>query len=125
MNLNNKKQTGSSTWGVMFIVLALIFGGVTAAKLWSPYFDDMAVSTAVKNIAEEEITRSMSPKEIRDTINKRLNVNNVSLSKDEIVIKKEDGEILIDVIYERRLPMYGNVDAVLKFSHSAKVKAKG
>lgn len=125
MNLNNKKQIGSSTWGVMFIVLALIFGGVTAAKLWSPYFDDMAVSTAVKNIAEEEITRSMSPKEIRDTINKRLNVNNVSLSKDEIVIKKEDGEILIDVIYERRLPMYGNVDAVLKFSHSAKVKAKG
>lgn len=125
MNLNNKKQTGSSTWGVMFIVLALIFGGVTAAKLWSPYFDDMAVSTAVKNIAEEEITRSMSPKEIRDTINKRLQVNSVELKKDEIVIKKEDGEILIDVIYERRLPMYGNVDAVLKFSHSAKVKAKG
>ncbi len=125
MNLNNKKQIGSSTWGVMFIVLALIFGGVTAAKLWSPYFDDMAVSTAVKNISEEESTRSMSPKEIRDTINKRLQVNSVEQKKDEIVIKKEDGEILIDVIYERRLPMYGNVDAVLKFSHSAKVKAKG
>ncbi|MCG8538098.1 MAG: DUF4845 domain-containing protein [Pseudomonadales bacterium] len=123
--LNKKKQFGGSTWGTMFIVLALIFGGVTAAKLWSPYFEDMAVGTAVKNIAEEDTTRAMSPSEIRATINKRLQVNNVTLHKDEIIIKKEDGEILIDVIYERRIPMYGNVDAVVKFNHSAKLNAKG
>ena len=123
--LNKKKQFGGSTWGTMFIVLALIFGGVTAAKLWSPYFEDMAVGTAVKNIAEEDTTRAMSPSEIRATINKRLQVNNVTLHKDEIIIKKEDGEILIDVIYERRIPMYGTVDAVVKFNHSAKLNAKG
>ena len=123
--LNKKKQFGGSTWGTMFIVLALIFGGVTAAKLWSPYFEDMAVGTAVKNIDEEDTTRAMSPSEIRATINKRLQVNNVTLHKDEIIIKKEDGEILIDVIYERRIPMYGNVDAVVKFNHSAKLNAKG
>ena len=123
--LNKKKQFGGSTWGTLFIVLALIFGGVTAAKLWSPYFEDMAVGTAVKNIAEEDTTRAMSPSEIRATINKRLQVNNVTLHKDEIIIKKEDGEILIDVIYERRIPMYGNVDAVVKFNHSAKLNAKG
>lgn len=125
MGLNNKKQVGASAWGTMIIVLAVIFAGVTAAKLWTPYFDDMAVGTAVKNISEEDNTRSMSPKEIRDTINKRLQVNNVKLNKEEIIIKKEDGEILIDVIYERRIEMYGNVDAVVKFSHSAKLKVKG
>lgn len=123
--LNKKKQFGGSTWGTMFIVLALILCVVTAAKLWSPYFEDMAVGTAVKNIAEEDTTRTMSPSEIRATINKRLQVNNVTLHKDEIIIKKEDGEILIDVIYERRIPMYGNVDAVVKFNHSAKLNAKG
>ena len=47
------------------------------------------------------------------------------LEKEEVVIKKEDGEILINVIYERRIPMYGNVDAMLKFQHDVAVKAKG
>ena len=93
-------------------------------KLWSPYYDDLAVKTAVENIAKEESTRAMSPKEILDTLNKRLQVNQVSLSKDDVKIKKEDGIIKIDVIYERRVPMYGNVDAMVKFNHSATINAR-
>ncbi|MGB1062342.1 MAG: DUF4845 domain-containing protein, partial [Ketobacter sp.] len=109
----------------MFILLVLIFAAVTLMKLWAPYFDDMAVKTALKNLSEEETTRSMAPNEIRNTLNKRLSVNGVKLEKEEVVIKKEDGEILINVIYERRIPMYGNVDAMLKFQHDVAVKAKG
>ena len=66
----------------------------------------------------------MGPNEIRATINKRLEVNNVKLTKDEILVKKEDGEVLIEIIYERRVPLYANVDAVLKFKHSATVQSK-
>lgn len=124
MRLNKKQQLGSSTYATMFLILALIFIAVTVMKLWSPYYDDLAVKTALKNLANEDATRSMAPKEIRDTMNKRLQVNGVHLEKEEIVIKKEDGEILVDVIYERRIPMYGNVDAVVKFHHSATVDAK-
>ena len=108
----------------LFIILVLIFAAVTVMKLWAPYFEDMAVKTALKNLAEEDATRAMSPKEIRSTLNKRLDVNGVELAKDEVLIKKEEGTILINVIYERRVPMYGNVDAVLKFSHSANLRAK-
>lgn len=115
---------GASMYVTLFIILMLIFGAVTVMKLWAPYFDDMAVKTALKNIAEEQKTRTMAPNEIRSTINKRLQVNGVELAKEEIVIKKEDGEVTIDILYERRVPMYGNIDAVLKFSHSAVVQAK-
>ena len=124
MHINKNKQNGSSTYATMFILLVLIFAAVTLMKLWAPYFDDMAVKTALKNLSEEETTRSMAPNEIRNTLNKRLSVNGVKLEKEEVVIKKEDGEILINVIYERRIPMYGNVDAMLKFQHDVAVKAK-
>ena len=125
MHINKNKQNGSSTYATMFILLVLIFAAVTLMKLWAPYFDDMAVKTALKNLSEEETTRSMAPNEIRNTLNKRLSVNGVKLEKEEVVIKKEDGEILINVIYERSIPMYGNVDAMLKFQHDVAVKAKG
>lgn len=124
MRINKNKQIGSSMYATMFIILVLIFVAVTAMKLWAPYFDDMAVKTALKNIAEEEPTRTMGPKDIRSSLNKRLQVNSVTLDKDEIIIKKEDGEVTIDIIYERRIPLYGNIDAVLSFNHNATVTAK-
>ena len=124
MRINKNKQIGSSMYATMFIILVLIFVAVTVMKLWAPYFDDMAVKTALKNVAEEETTRTMGPKDIRSTLNKRLQVNSVTLDKDEIIIKKEDGEVTIDIIYERRIPLYGNIDAVLSFNHNATVTPK-
>ncbi len=120
-----RMQRGMSTLGMMTVVLLIVFAAVTAMKLWSPYYDDLAVKTAVENISKEESTKTMSPKEVLDTLNKRLQVNQVTLSKDDVVIKKEDGLIKIDVIYERRIPMYGNVDAMVKFNHSATINARG
>ena len=120
-----KKQYGMSTLGMMAVALLVVFGAVTAMKLWSPYYDDLAVKTAVDNMSKEDATRNMSPAEILQTLNKRLQVNQVTLSKDDIKIRKEDGIINIDVIYERRIPMYGNIDAVVKFNHSATINARG
>lgn len=119
------RQGGMSTLGMMTVALAVIFAGVTAMKLWSPYYDDLAVKTALENIANEDTTKSLGPNEIRQTINKRLQVNQVELSKDDVLIKKEDGVIKIDIIYERRVPMYGNIDAMVKFNHSATINARG
>lgn len=119
------RQGGMSTLGMMTVALVVIFAGVTAMKLWSPYYDDLAVKTALENIANEDTTKSMGPNEIRQTINKRLQVNQVELSKDDVLIKKEDGVIKIDIIYERRVPMYGNIDAMVKFNHSATINARG
>ena len=55
MHINKNKQNGSSTYATMFILLVLIFAAVTLMKLWAPYFDDMAVKTALKNLSEEYI----------------------------------------------------------------------
>ncbi|HVK99543.1 MAG TPA: DUF4845 domain-containing protein [Dongiaceae bacterium] len=120
-----KRQRGASTLGMMTIALALIFAAVTAMKLWAPYYDDLAVKTALENVAKEDATRAMGPVEIRSTINKRLQVNQVELGKDDVQIKKEDGIININIKYERRIPMYGNVDAMVKFNHSATINARG
>jgi len=120
-----KKQKGMSALGMMTVVLLIVFGAVTAMKLWSPYYDDLAVKTAIENIAKEDSTKVMTPKEIFDTLNKRLQVNQVTLGKDDVKIKKEDGMIKMEVKYERRIPMYGNIDAMVKFNHSATVNARG
>lgn len=120
-----KKQHGMSTLGMMTVALLIVFAAVTAMKLWTPYYDDLAVKTALENMSKEDATRSMSPNEILQTLNKRLQVNQVSLGKDDVKVKKEDGIIDIEVKYERRIPMYGNIDAMVKFNHAATINARG
>ena len=121
---NKKKQRGSSVWVTMTLVLVLIFAAITGMKLWAPYYDDLAVKTALENLSKEETTPTMSPNDIRKTLNKRLQVNSVSLDKDEVNIRKQDGVITIDVTYERRVEMYGNIDAIVSFNHNAQLSAK-
>lgn len=119
------KQHGMSTLGMMTVALLVVFAVVTAMKLWSPYYDDLAVKTALENISKEDATRVMTPNEILQTLNKRLQVNQVSLGKDDVKVKKEDGIINIEIKYERRIPMYGNIDAMVKFNHAATINARG
>lgn len=118
-----KKQTGSAM-GNLVLVLLLVFGALTAMKLWSPYFDDMAIKSALNSVAKDDASHSMSAKDLVEAIKKRLDINEVDLDSKSIHIKKDDGLIKIDIKYERRIHMYGNIDAVLSFDHSATINAR-
>ena len=119
---NPAKQKGMTTAGMVIIGALVAFVVISGIKLYPSYYDDFAVSTAMKNMAEEsrEIA-AMSPTEIRNTLNKRLQVSGVKLEKDQVEILKEDGVIKINVNYEVRTHMYGNIAAVTSFSHAIEV----
>lgn len=119
---NPAKQKGMTTAGMVIIGALVAFVVISGIKLYPSYYDDFAVSTAMKNMEEEsrEIA-AMSPTEIRNTLNKRLQVSGVKLEKDQVEILKEDGMIKINVNYEVRTHMYGNIDAVTSFSHAIEV----
>ena len=72
---------------------------------------------------EEEGSKiaAMSPGDIRKTLQKRIGTSGVKLDKEDVVITKEQGKVTIAVSYEVRTPMYGNIDAITKFSHSITV----
>lgn len=113
------KQKGMTAISMLMLGILIGLVALSAFKLYPSYYDDFAVSTALENMLEESSTiAAMSPKEIRKNLQKRTLTSSVSLGKDEVVITKEKGEITIDVNYEVRTPMFGNIDAITKFSHS-------
>jgi hypothetical protein len=57
-----------------------------------------------------------SGKQIRDTIIKRLKINGVyEFDRENISIKKEKNHTRVDVVYEVRKNMAGNIDVVMHF----------
>ena len=118
-----KAQRGQSMWGNLFMIGMLIFAAITVMKLWSPYYDDFAVAKAVENMQDDPAAASMNANELRESLNKRLQISNVELTKDDVKVTKNDTGIQMDITYEKRLPMYGNVDAVVKFNHSLHISS--
>lgn len=118
-----KAQRGQSMWGNLFMIGMLIFAAITVMKLWSPYYDDFAVAKAVENMKDDPAVSAMNANEMRESLNKRLQISNVSLTKDDVKVTKDDNGIQMDITYEKRLPMYGNVDAVVKFNHSLHISS--
>lgn len=54
---------------------------------------------------------------IRNNINKRLTINQVKLpSPEALTIVNEQGVIKFTINYEQRVPMFYNIDAVVKFN---------
>ena len=68
--------------------------------------------------------RGMTPKEIRARIYKRLqlnNINDLSNERDAFKFKKLTDGIELDMHYEVRGPIYGNLEFVATFEHQVMI----
>ncbi|KGK43329.1 hypothetical protein LH51_00480 [Nitrincola sp. A-D6] len=112
----SNRQNGASFFGVLsvLIVLGVIFA--VGFKLFSPYWEYRTISSVVKATSEdrEELARPIT--QIRSNLNRRFHINQVSLpSQDALTITEDAGMIFFNLDYEVRVPMFGNVDAVVMF----------
>jgi len=117
-----RNQKGMTAISMMIIAALVGFAAMTAFKLYPAYYDDFAVTTALKNMEEDNKLSKVSPKDIRKSLDKRLTVSGVSLAKDDVTFVKGKGELTLQVHYEVRMPMFSNVDAVVVFDHSAVIR---
>lgn len=122
--IKSRKQNGMTMWGI----LGLVFIGITLVflffKLLPPYIDDWQAGAAIKRTAVKANARSMTPTEIRETIEKQFDVDNVrhlDVKKDIVISPKGNGK-LIQLEYEIEIPLVGNLSALLYFDHEAEVR---
>ncbi|HSG59810.1 MAG TPA: DUF4845 domain-containing protein [Pseudomonadales bacterium] len=119
--LTRKHQRG---FGALEWMVILFVGGVllsTGIKLVPIYIDNMAIQDAFKALysVEEPVKRKPSAGDIASQISRKLRTNNINyLSKDNVSVDYSDNdEMIINLDYEVRIGIVGNIDAVVKFTH--------
>ena len=117
-----KSQRGMSFFSLMIIlIVAGVFLSV-AFKLYPPYWDHGLVTSMMEELVEEPETSTDSHGETLLKIKKRLRINQVRLpSKDAITIVTKEGVKTLTLKYNIVVPMYYNVDAVVKFNEQYEV----
>jgi hypothetical protein len=119
-----EKQTGYSFTTVLSIILV---GGIfftVGFKLYPPYMDFATIDTVLTNVINDTEELKKDPRLLKKDLQKKWTVNQIRLPhKDALIIRRKDGYITFKLQYEARVPMFFNVDAMVKFDKEYKAKA--
>ena len=118
MQLINK-QKGMTGISLIALLVLIAFVAIIFLKIMPVYFDSFKVGDVVSDMKEERGLGDKTNSDITKMILRRLDVNMVSdVTKEHIFIEKSKNEVLIDVEYEVRKEMFGNLDVVISFKKS-------
>ncbi len=116
MSVGNTREKGASILSILIVIMVAGVFFTVGFKLYSPYWQHLAIKSIVEDISLDQKELEKPLHDIRRDIDRRLGINQVRLpDREDLKIKLEEGVIYFDLKYERRVPMFYNVDAVVKF----------
>ncbi len=121
-----RMQSGLSMTGFLITLSLAIFFAYCGMKIGPMYMEYYSVKQALKGIAESNEAATASKEEIRVLFDKRLEMSYANYVKTLHALRFETGEggMKMVVDYERREPLFANLDVVAKF-HAEKVLPRG
>ena len=116
---NLSRQRGISSAGVLLIAVLLGLFFTVGLKVGPLYVDHNLITGLCQDLIDNGEANSMTVTEVRDRISSTLRINNVTdFDLNSIRMRKENGEAIITVAYEKRVPLIANLDIVATFDES-------
>jgi hypothetical protein len=119
------KQRGLTMISWLIVIAFLLFQGILAMNIIPVYINDSSVSTMMKGLKTDTSLVDADGKKLRESIEKRLRINNVySIEKENIKIKKTKTGYKVTIEYEPRGKLIGNLDYIASFKHEALLNSR-
>ena len=111
-----RKQGGMTMLGFLITLGVGMFFVYCGMKIVPMYIEFYSVKKALASIANEQDTSNASKEKIRAMFTRHLTIDYVSIVKPEMLkIDSTDSGYNLTVAYERREPLFANLDVVGKF----------
>ena len=110
------RQQGMSIPGMLAIAAMVGFFIMCILRMAPHYFEYLSVREIITKIAQEYNPEEEDIADIRRRIETIFNTNQIyDLQPKDVEVYRKDGRTYIDARYEARVPIMGNVDAVMNF----------
>lgn len=118
MSKKMRYQTGASTIATLLVLLSAALLLVVAVKIIPIYVDDYTVQEMLENLQDDEQTRTMTVRELKERIQRRMSVNSVDVIKAGDIKLEQNGQTMtMGLSYEVRTNLFANIDALVHFDH--------
>lgn len=120
-----KQQEGASIFAIICgLIVAGIFFSV-GFKLYPAYFDNKLLDSMLTEMINDNDEITQTTFLIKRNMQRKMTVNQLRLpEKDSIKIIKKGNKVTFDVDYQVRVPMFANVDAMVKFKKKYEAEAR-
>jgi len=116
------RQRGMSLIGLFIAALAIFFAAILVMKIVPMYLTDQKISSIFKQLKDF----TGSPREIRDTIDKQLDINEIDNqyhAKDFKITPAGNGYRVV-FNYQAKAGIVGNLSVVADFKHQVHVSGR-
>lgn len=108
------RQQGMTYLGLLIILGVIAFFAMIAIKVVPLYVENMKVDSTLKSLQQSDAPLNES--DIRATLRKRFDINDVAHVRDEDVkVVREGKALVVTVDYEARVPLFANIDLIARF----------
>ena len=120
-----RTQRGITLLGFIIVLAVVGFFAYVGMKLFPMYSEYYSVKSALKGLASESGVAASDPARIQDLFFRRLYISySENVKPKDVKIRRADNGWQIDVQYEVRRPLVGNLDVVGKF-HATQTLTRG
>ena len=111
-----QRQSGMSILGILTIGIMVGFFAMCGLRMAPSYFEYLTVKDILIKVATEYGAEAKTARELRRSISTNLNTNQVlGIHPKDIEIYRKEGKTYIDGTYEVRIPIFGRIDAMIRF----------
>ena len=121
-----RKQEGMTLLSFVVVLAVVGFALYVGMKLFPMYQEYYSVRSAMKGLANEPGSGDMSPEKAKDLFFRRLYINySENVKPENVKFERMDGGWRMNVDYEVRRELVGNLDVVGKFKTSQDLTRSG
>lgn len=116
-NLNSLHyQRGVSKFGLIMMFVLMVGFLTIGLKVMPIYVDHNLVVGICEELIESGEAANMTTTDVRNRVSNTLRINNVlDFNLNDISMRKQNGQAIITIAYERRVEVVGNLDLVATF----------
>ena len=116
-----ESQRGMTAIGWLFVIVMIVAAALFLMKLIPIYIEGFNVGSVVSGMENDPEMRGVPPGKIVSTLMKRLDINMVdAVTRDDVYVTREQDQMLLEVEYEVRERLVGNLDIVVSFHKEAR-----
>ena len=121
--MNNQKGATLISW--IALLALVLFNAIIAMNVVPVYMTDHSVKSLMAGLETDSELKGATPKKIKETVVKRLRINNIyDIKKDQITLKKSKNDYLVIIEYEPRGKLVANLEYIVHFKHEARIPAR-
>lgn len=113
------RQRGLSFISILILIVLGVSITLLVVKLTPAYIEYFSVKKIMSTMATDPAFPNMSPREIRDSFDRRASIDYVtSVNGNDLDLSKDNGANVASVEYSLKIPLVVNVSACLAFDAS-------